>query len=233
MVSAIKNPARIALLLAAFLFSVAANATVTAVEEGYQVDYYVSLTQGTSNGNDIQDTLILEWNEGGDFSAEFSSTISGSGSTLLSHVIDFNPDSALVLGWGAGIAGVGDEKDHLFMLANVAFTRQVTGLKWSEAFPGVPPEPRTGHSAMVELLQAAASGDGSALDDITAWVEREATGAAFDPSGNFRVIEWSTAQPIDIFAPVPAMTSVGLALLVLALLLFARSQGGMLLNTRR
>ena len=233
MLSPIKSFPRVALLLAASLVPAAVNAAVTPVEGGFQVDYYVSLAQGTSNGNDIQDTLIFEWNESGDFSAAFGPDISASGSTLLSHVIDFDPDSALVLGWGAGIAGVGDEKDHLFMLTNSAFTREVTGLKWSEAFPGVPPEPRTGHNAMIQLLQAAATGDGAALGAITSWVEREATGAAFDPSGNFRVIEWTVAQPIDIFAPVPTMTSAGLALLVLSLLLFARSRGGMLLNTRR
>ena len=165
-------------LIVASIFAITTNATVTPVGGGYKVDYYVSLAQGTSNGSDIEDTLILEWNQGGDFSADFGPTISASGNTFISHVIGFEPDSALVLGWGAGITGVGDEKDHLFMLANNGFTAQVTGLRWSEAFPGVPPEPRTGHSAMVNLLQAAASGDDAALEAIRIFVEREAGAAA-------------------------------------------------------
>lgn len=203
------------------LAATGANAIVTAVEGGYQVDYYVSLAQGTSNGSDIQDTLIFEWNQGGEFSAEFGPTISGEGSTFISHVIGFEPDSALVLGWGAAVPGVGDEKDHLFMLANNSFTQQVTGLKWSTAFPGVPPEPRTGHNAMIGLLKDAAGGNSDALDAISLWLEREATQAAFDPAGNFRVIEWSVAQPIDFATPIPVLSGTGLALLALVLMLFA------------
>lgn len=231
MTSLIKTKAHAVLLLITFLVPFTVHAGVTPVEGGFEVDYFVDLGLGTSNGNDIQDTLILEWNQGGDFSAEFSSTVSASGTTRLSHIIDFDPDSALVLGWGAAIAGVGDEKDHLFMLANSAFTQQVTGLKWSDAFPGVPPEPRTGHNAMIGLLQAAASGDSNALDAISTWVEREATAASFDPAGGFRVIEWSVGQPIDFAKPIPSMSGVGLAMLALMLLVFAyRSQAIQLTN---
>jgi len=209
-----------------------ANAIVTAVEGGYKVDYYVSLAQGTSNGSDIEDSLIFEWNQGGDFSADFGPTISGEGNTYISHVIDFEPDSALILGWGAAIPGVGDEKDHLFMLASDAFTKQVTGLNWSVAFPGVPPEPRTGHNAMINLLKDAAGGDGSALDAISLWLEREASHAAFNPSGNFRVIEWSVAQPIDVTTPIPVLSGIGLAALVLVLLMFAWKNRNSLIVSR-
>jgi len=198
-------------------FCHAAMAGVTTVNGGYRVDYRVDIPAGTSNGNDINDVLMLEWNASGGFSAEFGGPIAGRGSTTLSHVIGFEPSSSLVIGWGAAVPGVGDEKDHLFMLANSGFTREVTGKKWSEAFPGTGEVPRIGHNDMIGLLRDAASGDKTALTSIIDWVGREAQTAAFDPHQSFRVIEWSGAHPIDVVRSVPAMSQLGQLALLLAL----------------
>lgn len=201
-----------------------ANAAVSPVVGGYQVSYDINLSSGTSNGSDIQDILIFEWSDDGDFTVDSGFTIDGRGNTVLKHVIDFEPAYALVIGWGAATPGKGDEKDHLFTLTNSSFAAQITGKKWSEAFPGVPPIPRTGHDDMINLVQAAASGDLNALDAVTEFVQREAGSAAFDPSGKFRVVEWSVGQPIDIvLSPIPIMPTYGFGLLIIGLLVLARS----------
>jgi hypothetical protein len=199
------------------VFSSLASATVTPDAGGYRVSYSIDLSSGTSNGSDINDILIFEWNAAGAFSVEPGSAVAGRGRTVLSHVIGFEPTAALVVGWGAAIPGVGDEKDHIFTLVSSSAATEFTGKNWSEAFPGIPPVPRTGHSAMVGQLQAAAAGDATALAAITEFVQREASGSAFNPAGGFRILEWSTAQPIDPPAQVPVMPTYGLWFLVLGL----------------
>lgn len=216
----------VASLVLILAFTPDAIAKVTPVEDGFQVSYGVRLGPGTSNGNDINDVMIFEWAEGGEFSADGPYTINGRGRTHLSHVVDFEPTHALVMGWGAAIPGVGDEKDHLFTLSNALFSFHASGQKWSDVFPGVPPEPRTGHNAMIGQLQAAAAGDADALGAIRTWIEREASTAAFDPDGGFRVIEWSIAQPIDDALPVPVMPLGAVLLLALGVLLVGRRYAG-------
>lgn len=212
------------IILLALLFSlpIVAGASVTPVAGGYQVIYDVNLPSGTSNDSDIEDVVVVEWNASGDFGIESGFAIAGRGQTRLKHTISFEPDSALVMGWSAGIPGKGDEKDHLVTLTNGAFVSEVTGRKWSEVFPGVPPEPRTGHNAMIGLLQAAGAGDADALDAISTWVQREAQAAAFDPAGGFRVLEWTIPTPIDRAVPVPVMSWYGLGLLAFGLLIMGR-----------
>ena len=104
---------------------------------GYKVDYDINLRVGSSNGETIQDTFIIEWNDNNDFNIDYAYTIAGKGKTSISHVIGFEPTAALLMGYGLGVPNVGDEKDHIFTATNSSFTSQVTGLKWSEAFPGV------------------------------------------------------------------------------------------------
>jgi hypothetical protein len=182
------------LLAVATLGDTAAAAVSPEAGGGYRVTYNINLGAGTSNGSDIQDVLIFAWNGSGDFSVESASNITGQGNTVLTHLIAFRPTSALIMGWGAGVTGVGDEKDHLFTVVNPSAASAFTGKKWSEAFPGIPPTPRTSHSGMVTLLQsAAATGDATALSEF---VRREAAHAAFDPAGQFRVLEWTDATPI-------------------------------------
>lgn len=203
-----------------------AGAAVAPITGGYEVTYEIGLNPGSSNGNDIQDVLIFEWNSAGDFNADGGFTIAGRGATSLRHTVGFEPTAALVIGWGAGIAGIGDEKDHLFTLVNRSFAANVTGKKWSEAFPGVPPEPRTGHNAMIGLLQAASGGDSAALDSIAKWVRREAEAAAFDPDGPFRVMEWTDGKPIDgLTAAIPTLSIYGLSLLILSFVFLGRRFG--------
>lgn len=179
------------------LLAVNANADITPVPGGYEVSYQIDLSVGTSNGLDILDTFIFEWNENGDFSVDYPYTINNRGRTLINHTIGFEPTSALLMGYGLGVPGIGDEKDHMFTVISSEFANSVIGQKWSQAFPGVPPDPRIGHNAMINLLKNAAAGDASALNQLTEFVKKEGYRAGFDPLGSYRVFEWTTGWPID------------------------------------
>ena len=186
----------LAVLLIALL-AVNADADVTPVPSGYEVSYQIDLSVGTSNGLDILDTFIFEWNENGDFSVDYPYTINNRGRTLINHTIGFKPTAALLMGYGLGVPGIGDEKDHMFTVISSEFANSVIGQKWSQAFPGVPPDPRIGHNAMINLLKNAAVGGESALKQLTDFVKKEGYKAGFDPIGSFRVLEWTIVWPID------------------------------------
>lgn len=175
-------------------FSGGTNATVISVAGGYEVSYGINMNPGSSNGSVIESVFFFEWDDS-NFSVEFAGTIAGSGNTYLSHVIDFEPTSALLIGYGAAVPGVGDEKDHLYTITSLAFSYTVGGFKWSEAFPGVPPMPRVGHNAMIAALIDAEAGSSGALELLTNFVVTEGDIAAFNPDKSFVVLEWSTCPP--------------------------------------
>ncbi len=194
-----------------------ADADVTPVPGGYEVSYQIDLSVGTSNDLDILDTFIFEWNENGDFSVDYPYTINNRGRTLINHTIGFKPTAALLMGYGLGIPGIGDEKDHMFTVISSGFANSVIGQKWSQAFPGVPPDPRIGHNAMINLLKNAAAGNASALNQLTEFVKKEGYKAGFDPIGSYRVFEWTTGGPIDFLYQVPALSGYGIiAFMILA-----------------
>ena len=172
-----------------------AKASVISVADGYEVSYGISMNPGTSNGSDIQDTFIFEWDSNGNFDVDYADTIAGQGITYISHTIDFAPTSALLIGYGAGVEGIGDGKDHIYTITSSAFAGTVGGLKWSEAFPGLTPQTRVGHNALIQLLIGAGAGDLTALGALTDFVANEAYIAAFDPTGDFVVLEWSECPP--------------------------------------
>jgi hypothetical protein len=191
-----------------------AKASVIPVAGGYEVSYGFNMNPGTSNGSDIQDTFIFEWDSNGNFSVDYAYTIAGSGQTNLTHTIDFAPTSALLLGYGLGIAGVGDEKDHVYTVTNSTFANSVLGIKWSVVFPGESPQTRVSHSAMISLLGDAATNDPSALAALSNFVTTEGYQAAFDPAGGFTVVEWSCGGGPCPTVPEPAtlaLLGVGLA----------------------
>lgn len=172
-----------------FAFVGTADAWVIPVGSEYEVGYGINMNPGTSNGSDVQGVFIFEWDDT-NFNVDHAFTIAGRGNTYLRHIIGFDPTSALLIGYGAGVPGIGDEKDHLYTITSTAFASTVyAGQKWSETFPGVPPSSRVGHSAMIGLLKI---GD---VDALSSWVKTEGYRAAFDPAGDFAVLEWTGCGP--------------------------------------
>lgn len=191
----------------------ATEAGVIAAVGGYEVDYQMVLTSPTPTGGDIQGVFIFEWN-GSSSSIAHSFTIAGSGETSLSHIVDFAPTTALVIGYLDAVEGIGDGKRHLYTLVSPDFLNQDRqGKKFSEIF-GV------GEQATIDLLIDAA-GDSGALQSFTETVNnRIAPLAAFDPAGGFRVLHWSA--PVDVGGNIPEPTIATLMGIGLAGLVYRR-----------
>ena len=194
-----------------------AMATVISVESGYEVSYEINMNPPTSNGSSIINTFIFEWDDSNfsSFNMDYAYTIADHGTTTISHTIDFAPTSALLIGYGEGIEGIGDEKDHIYTITSSAFADSVLGIKWSVVFPGVTPETRVRHNEMVSLLQTLD------VSSLTNFVKTEGYRAAFDPAGDFSVVEWSCGggvcpPPIPIPAAVWLFGSGLLALVGIA-----------------
>lgn len=195
-------------LVAAGLLALAgmAHAGVTPSANGFEISYAFDLTRGTSNGSDITHAALFEWDDT-HFSAMTLGPIAGRGSSVITHELGFAPTSALLIGFGPGVPGIGDGADHIYTFTSGAFAATVGGLRWSQAFPGVTPATRVRHDTMGSLLVA---GD---LNAISHFVQTEGRAAAFDPAGPFVVLEWSIClvepqspgcQPIGQSVPVPA-----------------------------
>ena len=174
-----------------------AEASIRPAGDGYETSYRLNLETATPTGNDIQNAFIFEWNDS-DFNADYSYTIAGAGPTDLSHVIDFEPSSALVLGYIDAVPQFGDEKPHLYMVMGAAHSKYITenllGVLFSEIY-GI------GEQAVIELLRQAAEGDQEAIDKLKAVVIGKLSMAAFDPEGGFRIHKWS---PGTIPVPEPS-----------------------------
>lgn len=184
------------------------SAGIIPASESHEVNYRFNMTGIPRSGADIRDTFIFEWDRGGRLHVDYGYTIAGRGQSDISRTLSFQPAATLIMGYVLGGPG---EKDHIITFVDPDFAASVTGLKWSEVFPGVSPEPRIRHNELISLIIDAAgtNPDSDALTKLTGFVENEAYVAAFDPFGRFRVVEWSTA-----FVPEPdtlALLGLGLA----------------------
>lgn len=172
------------------------------------MSYEINMDPPTSNGSPIQNMFIFEWDDNfNNFNVDYAYTVAAQGTTTISHTIDFEPTSALMIGYGEGIEGIGDGKDHVYTITNSTFAESVLGIKWSVVFPGVSPDPRVRHNEMISLLQ------GLDVISLTNFVMTEGYRAAFDPAGDFSVVEWSCGgRPCPVPEPnTLALLSLGLA----------------------
>jgi len=202
---------RMSVLAFGLTFAVWSSADAAPVG-GYPVSYGINMTPGTSNGNDITSVFIFESN-GAQFNVDYGFTIPGIGVSRLTHTSSFAPTSALIAGIGRGISGVGDGRDHIYMVVNNGFAESIVGSLWSEVFPGSG-ETRVRHNEFIDLLTDASAGDPGALDAVLTFASVDAAGGWFDPNGRFAVMEFSLVPP-PVGGSIPAPGT--LALLATAL----------------
>lgn len=180
---------------------------------GHQVSYGINMTPGTSNANDITSVFIFESN-GAQLNVDYGFTIPGTGVSSLTHTIPFAPTSALIAGIGRGIPGVGDGKDHIYLVVNDAFAESIVGMLWSEVFPGTGGV-RVRHNEFIELLADASAGDLDALEAVRTFATVDAAAGWFDPDGPFAVMEFTfTLPPVGGSIPAPATLELLAAALV-------------------
>ncbi len=193
-----------ALLTLVFTFLAStAWATVIPVASGYEVSYNIKLYQGaTPPGIDIENVLIFEWDDT-QRNLSYPFAIAGSGNTVLSHIVPFEPTSAFVIGSIAAVpgapVGTADAKRHLYTLSDVAYSDYLVdnflGVKFSQLFG-------KGEQTTIDLTLKAINGNSAeslqAQDALWSFVTGGAQGMVFNPAGEFRVHKWSPTT-----APTP------------------------------
>jgi hypothetical protein len=178
-----------------------------------EVSYGIDMSPGTSNGNDITNVFIFESN-GAQFSVDHGFVIPGLGVSRLTHTSPFAPTSALIAGIGRGIPGIGDGKDHIYLIVNNAFADSIVGSLWSEVFPGNDGI-RVRHNEFIELLTDASAGDAGALDAVLTFATVDAAAGWFDPNGPFAVSEFTLVPP-PVGDRIPAPGTLALLATALA-----------------
>jgi hypothetical protein len=117
-----------------------------------EVSYNLYLGNGTLNGNPVTNLLIFESGEGM-VSLDFGFTIPGSGSTLLTHTVPFQPSTSLIVGLDLPSTTGGDNKTHVLFFTNDAFAQGANGVLFSLAFP------TSRHNNFISRLLLAEAGD--------------------------------------------------------------------------
>lgn len=207
-----------ALALACASVFMANNAAADVIANGadFTVSYSTDLQLGTINGNPITSLYILE-TDGTNISIERAPTIPGSGPVTVTHIVPFRPTASLLIGLDLPTAGVSDEKTHIVMFMDAEFFDNITGFKFSQAFPAVGGNPRLTHPDVITALLGADAGNAASRDIlIDFFMNGAGAAAAFDPAGSFRVGEFTVVAPIDIPEPASALLlASGLGVLAL------------------
>ncbi len=132
-----------------------------------------------------------------------------SGTSHLSHTVDFTATSALVLGISKR---PGEDKWDIIMLVNDSFAADNVGLKFGELFPS-DSNPR--HRDLPGLIQAAHGGDSDSLAILIDFIRgADLSLAHFDPYGSFTTVQFTAVIVIGGSVPEPgtlALLGIGLA----------------------
>lgn len=214
-------------LLTLCLCAALANASVAPVPGGYEVRYSFNLPVGaTPPGQNIHTVFIFEWNESQQ-NVDYSFEIAGSGQTVLSHVIPFEPTSALIMGYIDAVPGAAadsaDAKRHLYTFVDPGFSDSLVandlGTLFSARFG-------QGEQFTIDQLISASSGSASALEALWAFVTTSPmAAAAFDPAGSFRAHKWSPTTPPIPEPPIAVPVMGPYALFLLASLMIGATFG--------
>jgi hypothetical protein len=155
-----------------------------------------------TNDTPITDLALYAKGEGQESLVFSSAAIPDNGVSTLSHDVSFAAEFAMVLGVTERPS---DGKADVMMFTSPTFANSVVGFNFSQIFD---PATHPRHSGLIELLRNDdAAAIGAFLNSTTV------ASGFFDPSGAYRIIEWSTSGP-PVGVPVPEPGS--LALLVVA-----------------
>ena len=172
----------------------------------------MELYAGTQTGKNIKDVFVFEW-DASNSSVDGTYEIEASGPTNWSHTIGFAPTSALAIGYLDGESGVGDGKRHIYTLFSAAYhdyiVANLLGFKFSEIFG-------QGEQFTIDVIVAAAGGDGAALASLETFVRDEMSVGAFDPNGGFRILKWSVPDETPVGGSIPEPSTFAIFLLGLA-----------------
>lgn len=169
-----------------------AQAGVVATAGGYEVSYGADVH--TLYGSPITSVVILE-SDGTQFNIDTSFGPIANGVFALSHVIPFQPTSALVFGIDLSPTGA---RPHLVTFEDPDFVQTILGRRFDAAFG-------LSENIFLAAVPAAAAGDAAAQQTLISFFTGPGAGAAFNPAGRFLVVEHSI--PV-IASPEPATLAI-------------------------
>jgi hypothetical protein len=169
-----------------------------------QVDYTLNLGNGTLNGNNVTSLMIFETDGTGAVNLDFPFTVTGSGTTILSHMVSFVPTTSLII--GLDLASASDPKTHLVFFTDPDFPAGLDGQLFSAIFPN------TRHNDFINRLLAAQAGDAGQIAYLTNFfLTGDGSTAAFDTGITPVAVEFSV---ITVLTPEPqSFALLGLGLL--------------------
>ena len=149
----------------------------------------------------------------------------------LSHEVDFEPTSALVIGITERDQ---DDNSDIVMFTTAEYAAAALGYRYNEMFPYDNPI-NLRHNQVGLVLQDAHNGNTAALDLLTSFLRGpDAAAAYFNPHGSFSIIQFSVvAPPIGVAVPEPASLAIwGIGLIGLAVRSRLRSKSGHVIPAR-
>ena len=164
--------------------------------------YNYDFSYRSPNGTGFSDIVLYAEGEGQNDMYFVPGSLAPSGYASLSHTVSFEAELAMALGVSPRVVPEGEApKWDILVLVSGDFLTANTGLTWGEIFPR-DSFPR--HSVMTEILMGAHAGADADIATLLSFLSStEAQSAMFDPSGTFRVAQFTGLTPVPQI-PLPA-----------------------------
>ena len=179
--------------------------------------YNYDFSYQSPNGTGFTDIVLYAEGEGQNDMYFVPGSLAPSGYASLTHTVSFEAELAMALGVSPRVVPEGDApKWDILVLVSDGFLNANTGRTWGEIFPR-DSFPR--HSVMTEILMGAHAGVDADIAMLLSFLaSTEAQAAMFNPSGTFRVAQFTGLTPVD---PIPLPAGAWLLLSALGGLGFA------------